>query len=368
MKTMRTRVLSTSMLMLLGLAGACDKPSVAPTQDTLVCPTDGGDCVLPSTPGTIKGTVVYSGLKRGDVMLLLFDAHNLPPPDGTATSAVSLARIPASTMFGSQAGAGPFSAPYTFTQVVPGSYQIRALIDVNGEFDPFFDYLQQPRAGYPVGGHVSFAQDGTPPLANFDVPANTVVTSINVAIGQELLFDPPSFIYGAGSPNVLSTNIDRPQFLSLSTVNLHVPKASFEKARFAIELKRDANGQPQISDHDGLVDVYPQVILRQLDLLQGNGQSLPVSGEDAAIVPCKVDPLPFLPQLLASKPGDAPIGASNINVLVQPLAVKLHNGVPSPLAAIPPGNYQLIVINKSGQVWTMPNSLGTQQGIASQNI
>lgn len=347
---------------LLALAAACGgPPGVSPGLDTFVCPADGGACVQPAAPGSVEGTVVYTGTRRGDVILFLFSSANLPPPDGTATSAVALARIPAARFFAGQAGAGPFSAPFTFTQVAPGSYQIRGFIDAAGEFDPFFDYLQGARAGNPAGGHVEFV-GGVPRLANFDVPSNGVARAINVALGAETLFDPPSFKLADGSPSTFLQSIDRPQLITLQTINLGIPRASFQNARFAVELDRGADGLPRISDGDGLVDVYPKVILRQTQALV-SGQLVPVTGEQQAIVPCKVNPLPVLPLLLASVPGANPIGLEKVQVIVQSLAVKLIAGVPVPQATIPAGKYQLVVIQKSGQVWILPNSLGSSAAV-----
>src|SRR5205823_7730384 len=131
---------------------ACEKPGVAPGLDQNTC--DGGPC---PTPGVIQGSLVYSGTARGDAVLLLFDTAALPPPDGNGTAAAAVARIPSSVLFArhdADGSIGPFSSPFVFTQVPSGrSYQIRAFLDVTAEFDPFFDFTQQPRAGAPAGGH-----------------------------------------------------------------------------------------------------------------------------------------------------------------------------------------------------------------------
>src|SRR4051812_436146 len=129
-------ILRVAIAALAACVVACGKPEVAPGLDQ-IC--DGGPCA--PTPGVIEGHVVYSGPARGDVVLLLFDLAALPPPDGTGTSAVAVARVPESTMFANAApgSIGPFSAAYTFTQV-PGwrSYQVRAFVDASHDFSPFF--------------------------------------------------------------------------------------------------------------------------------------------------------------------------------------------------------------------------------------
>jgi len=76
------------ILAVIALALACEKPIVAPGLDLFTC--DGGLC---DAPGVVQGSVVYAGTVRGDAILLLFDTAALPPPDGTGTSAVAIARV-----------------------------------------------------------------------------------------------------------------------------------------------------------------------------------------------------------------------------------------------------------------------------------
>src|SRR2546430_11714933 len=168
------------IVMIAALLSACQKPPVAPGLDQFVC--DGGVC---GAPGVIQGSVVYAGTERGDAILLLFDTAALPPPDGTGTSAAAVARVPSTTLFAnaSAGSVGPFSAPFTFTQVPSGrSYQIRAFIDSKAEVDPFFDFTQSPRAGEPVGGYGEIGPDGQPRLLPIAVAEGQVVQGINVAL------------------------------------------------------------------------------------------------------------------------------------------------------------------------------------------
>ena len=345
-------------LLCAALAG-CEAPPVAPGLDSFVCPADGGDCVLPPANGEISGSVAYSGPRRGDVILLLFAAGNLPPPDGTATTAVSLSRVPAARLFTSASPLGPFGAPFTFTNVKPGNYQIRAFLDVTGDFDPFADFTLSPRAGAPTGGSVVFDAGG-PRLTSFNVPANTTV-NVTVALGQEAPYDPPAFRLSDTSVTSFANNYDRSQVLVLEAFNPNVPRATFANPKFGVELARDGAGLPHVSFGDGLADVYPQVLLKQIESAQADGSFAAVADVDAAIIPCEVQSTPLLPLLLALAPGQPPIAVDQLTVLVQPLAVKLGAGgskIPQP--SVPPGRYQVVVIEKSGQVWTLPNSLGTQ--------
>ena len=336
------------------LAAACDKPGVAPGLDVLNCPTDGGACSAPGTPGVITGNVVYSGPARGDVVLFLFDKASLPPPDGAGTSAVAIARVAQATLFGN-AGAGsigPFSAPYIFTQVPPDrSYQIRAFIDAAHEFNPFFDFAQQPRAGDPVGGYGTLDPSGQPQLLFLSVAQGQVVSGIGVALTGTLPFDPPSFEVAGALPALDQAN-DRPQRLRLHTVNLGVPSATFTRAHFGLELDRDAAGARRSSFGDGLDDVFPKVFLRQL--LDERGAK--VAATDAALIPGRVVPVAQLPLLVAMPPGASPLAVDTLDVLLEPFAVRA--ATLEPLPVVPKGQYQIVVVERSGQVWTLPNQLG----------
>ena len=346
----------------LSAAAACDKPLTAPGLDVLNCPTDGGDCTAGDLPGVISGSVVYSGTARGDAVLLLFDQANPPPPDGTATSAVALARVPAATLFANAPGGsiGPFSSPYVFTQVPAGhTYQIRAFIDATNEFDPFFDFTQQPRAGDPVGGYGALGPDGQPRLLGIPVDSGKSSSGINVALTRVLPFDPPSFVIKGGVPQ-MDQSMDRPMHFQIQTVNLGVQKATFANAHFGVELDRDATGATKHSFGDGLDDVFPKVVLRQITSFDETGKEVPAI--DPALVPAQVNPVSVLP-LLASRGADAgPLGTDTLDIIIQPFAVRAAHL--EPLVLIPKGKYQIVVIQKSGQVWTLPNSLGdeTQTG------
>ncbi len=342
---------------LAACATACEKPSVAPGLDQ-IC--DGGPCEAP--PGVIEGNVVYSGTARGDVVLLLFDLAALPPPDGTGTTAVAVARVPESTMFAGAApgSIGPFSAAYTFSQVPAWrSYQVRAFVDATHDFSPFFDYTQQPRAGDPVGGHGTPGPGGVAQLAAVDVAAGQLVTGVDVALTQVLPYDPPAFELASGSQS-FDVSMDRPANLRLRIRPLTAQNATFADAHFALELDRDAQGNRQSSFDDGLDDVFPRVVLRQTSGLDAQGKVVAIAASTAAIVPCRVISTPVLPALVNLPAGAVPVPLDQIDVLVEPFAVGPDR---KPLASIPVGSYEVVVIEKSGQVWTVPNQLGDPSSV-----
>jgi len=348
----RTVSLRLTACLALSFAVSCTTPDLGPGLDT--CTNDGGDCQLPLSPGVITGTVVYNGSRRGDAILFLWSQDALPPPDGTSTTPVALARVAQADLFGAGT-TGPFSAPYTFTQVPPGHYQIRAFLDATHEFDPFFDYTAQPRSGDPAGGHGAFiGPDGLARFGDINVPIATVVPGISVGIGPELPFDPPSFVLAPGTATTLAQSIDRPQLLTLKATNLGVPLASFANGHFGVELDLGLDGKARSTGGDGLVDVYPKVFLKQLDAILEDNSVAAVAPGDLAVVPGRVIALPILPLLV---PGGNPVPVDTLQVYLEPFAVRLA-GL-GPLSTIPRGHYQVVVIEKSGQGWTLPNSLGS---------
>src|SRR5882672_1562833 len=331
---------------------ACEKPPLGPGLDQYAC----GGHLCPA-PGVIQGSLVYSGTARGDAIVLLFEAGALPPRDGNRTGAAAIARVPESALFRSapRTSIGPFSAPFTFTQVPSGrGYQIRAFVDASGEFDPFFDYAQQPRAGDPVGayGEPGTGQDR---LLTLQVAPGQVVKGVNVELNQTTPYDPPSFELVGGS-QTLDPDMDRPVRLKLRTARLEARSATFENPRFALELDRDLQGNRGSSIGDGLDEVFPRVFLRQLSGVDGQGNPVPTAPGIAAIVPCRVNSLPVLPALLSLPPGATPLARDTLDVLVQPWAVAASDLAPLP--SIPQGTYQVVVIERSGQAWALPNQLG----------
>jgi uncharacterized protein (DUF2141 family) len=305
----------------------------------------------------IQGSLVYSGTARGDAIVLLFDASALPPRDRNGTGAAAIARVPEWALFRNAPGTsiGPFSAPFTFTQVPSGrGYQIRAFIDASREFDPFFDYAQQPRAGDPIGAYGE-PGPGHPRLLAVQVAAGQVVSAVNIELTQTMPYDPPSFEL-VGGPQTLDPNMDRPVRLQLRITRLAARSATFEDARFALELDRDSQGNRRSSLGDGLDDVFPRVFLRQLSGVDGQGNPVPTPPGAAAIVPCRVNSLPVLPALVSLPPGATPVARDTLEVLVQPWALAASDLLPLP--SIPQGTYQVVVIERRGQAWTLPNQLG----------
>jgi hypothetical protein len=129
-------------LALLVLLSSCEPPPVFP----------GADRRQNSRPARVEGEVVVSSAARGNVVVLLFDAARLPPPTGTGRP-LTFTLVSRTKLFGDvrDFDTGPFVAPFSFSFVNPGQYQVRAFVDANDDFIPWYGVTNEVNTG-DVGG------------------------------------------------------------------------------------------------------------------------------------------------------------------------------------------------------------------------
>src|SRR5262245_36879227 len=159
--------------------------------------------------GIIKGTVFYpAGTQRGNVIVLLFRASDPPPPTGTGRP-INFIVVPKKQLFGESplGEARDFTADFVMPTVPAGTYQIRAFLDSDEDFNPVYDLLNQPTGGDVGGGYVDTV---TRAFLNIEVAENQVVPSILVVLA-------------------LPIPVERPAFAITSTPTYSVPFAGFQK-------------------------------------------------------------------------------------------------------------------------------------------
>lgn len=171
--------------------------------------------------GRIEGTILYEGPPPavdlqgqpvGRVVLLLFSAANPPPPQGLATTAVSVQTLPASRLFQNltvtTAHTVRASMPFSFPNIgTAGEYQLRAFLsnrdDTHG-FHPVYGVRSQPIRGDLGGGAVIDPTAAVPTFATIPVGVRqnngyvlpddgAVTTGITVFVGTPITTDRPVF-------------------------------------------------------------------------------------------------------------------------------------------------------------------------------
>jgi hypothetical protein len=220
----------------LALLAGCDRPPVQRNCDSeagVACP------FLNEPSGRIEGTILYRGpaplesptrpgVASGRVVLLLFDYDNPPPPQGSATSAVSFQTLSAAQVFANAArnadGTVTATIPFQFPGVTrAGLYQLRAFysrnesvrverggvaIEAPSGFHPLFSVRNLPVAGDVAGGALEDPSAPVPRFARIEVgqrveengrvryvmPVDGAVTDhVTVYLGRTLPTERPMF-------------------------------------------------------------------------------------------------------------------------------------------------------------------------------
>ena len=358
------------MFISLALCGACGTGVEACLEAPVVDTAD--------AQGVISGTVVYDGPTpevvdgrpaAGNVLIFVYRASAPPPPRG-AGRPVTFAVVPRQALVGANTGGSGFhSAPFAIPLVPPGQYILTALLDVDGDFDPFALIRASATRGDVGGGFVDTSS--VPP--QFQVV--DVVGGV-VAQGVTLTLSTSQALFAADAPAVslppdasLSPAATLPTRFRLTALQRSPdgPAAAQEDLAgaglpgVAVEFGDvDSDGVADDAHGDGFADVYPQVLLRRL--ADADPTDL-TDAEGAVTIPCVVDPTSLLagawppPSSLAPALG---MFVQALDILCLPLAVDASVSPPLPLPRIPPGRYGLLLISRQGQVWRVPNELGPQ--------
>ena len=184
--------------------------------------------------GVIDGTVAYvgpapctrNGKILGSAVLLAFEDHLLPPPEGLGTTAASLDVVPGEVLFdsvrdqlaytndgtticGDPGSSMNVSGTWAVGPFAAGTYQIRGFYDKYGDFDPGFSLSNLPSKGDIGGGAIENAAEalqGAPPkyreiqlgepdeAGNLVIPPEGVkVSGVSVSLGLPLPLERPIF-------------------------------------------------------------------------------------------------------------------------------------------------------------------------------
>jgi len=383
------------------LASACEPPPVLATADRQ----------QQTRAARLEGSVVVQGPARGNAVVFLYDAQRPPPPQGSGRP-VAFTVISLYDLYGVDLGqptSGPFTAPFVFPLVRPGSYLLRGFIDTDTcrteacsmgacspevkpchgpDFIPWYNVTAEPNL-FDVGGaavdaatraprvfDVNVGEDGTP----IEVKGVTVSFSDTATVRA----DRPAFdVVGSATidPNGgLQTFKLRSRPIREGVVDLRSPVFL---VRFMDE---NRDGVPDDANKDGAPDLWPRVVVRKLadggtgltdeNDLDNNGV-IDVEGVDYPHLDGTQDGLPDLVVLgtglladsllsgLYDSEGrprmDAVVPVTELNVALRPIAIDARNpAAPAFLKTVPAGRYGITVLQYTGQVWRMPNELSPQ--------
>lgn len=324
-----------TLIALGALLAACDNPRLAEYE--------------PHT-GLITGTILYqqpagpgpcgSDL-RGDVVITLFRADALPPPQGTS-SPINFIVVAEEILFNGEPDNGVYTAPFTMPTVPEGRYQIRAFVDSDQDFHPTIPLLAQFTAGDVGGGHVDAV---TGEFLEVEVKDDQITAQVTVSIGRVIPVERPAFAHS--SQTRFTVPYSTPQGLVINTHALSRGRIDVNAAcnQFLVSFADlDGDGQPDDANGDHLPDLFPQVLLR-LEKTATQTRNI--------VIPAIIDPLPYL-DALAVVPA---VPTTTITLLLPPVAVELTAEGRQILPAVPAGRYETIVISGTGQTWQVPNDL-----------
>lgn len=379
-----------SLVVFTLVATACEPPPVFP----------GADRRQNTRSTRLEGQVVVASAARGNVVVLLFDAARPPPPTGTGRP-LSFALVPRERLFGEvrDFDTGPFVAPFAFSLVNPGAYTVRAFLDGNDDFIPWYGVTNEVNTG-DVGGAALdsisraprvidvTAPDGGTPAAVLDVP-------VSIADSARVTVDRPVFevaMTGSTVPLAEATLAGAPLTLDLRVRAVNEGPVRQPQPVFLARFIDDNNdGVPDDANGDGVPDLWPRVVVRKLaheaagvnpladenDLDRNgvldetgfdydhvnplNGATIPADGvPDLVVLAAGVNAAELAPQLLDAmgrvKPAPTPL--TRLPIVIRPTALDGRDPrAPAPLKSVPEGRYAITVIQLTGQTWRVPNEL-----------
>lgn len=303
----------------------------------------------PVPGGGISGVVqLLAAPPSGDfqVVVLAFDRTRPPPPLGSGRPLAS-AVVP-------KAAFNAGMADYLLRGLPTGRYEVRAFLDANDDFVPWFDSRNQPNAGDVGGGYLALPQATLQEVAVDALAGVTTGIPVSIVDAATYATDRPAFAMTPVQP-VLPTSTS-------VSVQLDALSATTDALRvngvFPIRwVDLDQDGYADDRNGDGVRDVFPLVVAERL---ADQGEGLDPAGIRTAGI---IDPSQFV--ALGFPAGDptqvsATVLANRVQVTFVPFAVTA--AAPTTPIPAPPGRYRVTLINPRGQTWTLPNEMARAAG------
>ncbi|MBN93000.1 MAG: hypothetical protein CL928_02880 [Deltaproteobacteria bacterium] len=373
---MLTRLFSIALLTAVFglLQSGCDVPVVA---------TEGTEPPSTYIAGTLRIDAELAAL--GPAILLRFDCDNPPPPSGSGT--------PVDFIVLSEDSLSAGDASFIFPSVPGGTCSIvTGFVDQDRDFHYDYGVTSQATAGDLLATVETVVTGSLEEGTDYIEPVESVILRADT----EVPLDPPGFELVdplSGEPaapimNLGSTVGTTAQVLvEVSAAEIRTSAMDVDASQLTLVFGPDGDGDglPDDLNGDSLPDVlWPQVLVRRLDPLDPTGLSVQ---EPGVLLPGIVVPLdasdPLNPDTnlvmvaaAAGVPldGQTPLSVEQLTVAIPPLVVT--DTEPLTLAAIEEvaasgvdvvGDYQVLVMNISGQRWMLPNALA-DLGLDSQAV
>lgn len=297
--------------------------------------------------GRIEGSLFVPGLlgPRGSVIVTAFLEAAPPPPEGSGAPVSSTRLLPAALPDG--------TGTYSLGGLPSGRYQVRAFVDRNGDFIPWYGTHDQPTQGDLPGGHF---QEGRLQVVTVD-GLGPATTGVDLSFIEAALYphDRPVFelpegltLDAAGPPLEIVLYARRAASAVLRADGLFpVRWVDLDGDRIADDL-----------DGDGLPEVFPLVVAERLEDSDPEGLTLAEPRERIFGI---VRPEQF--QGTGFPVADTTLTSTvveryELSVAFPPVSFRDGASAGTPT----PGRYRVTVVNDRGQTWTVPNVLQRAEG------
>lgn len=325
----------------------------------------------PAVTNSLAGAVVYGGeAAPGDVIVLLYDAADPPPPLGTG-SPVDFSTVPADRFTGD--GAGLQAAPWSLAEVPDGQWLVTALMDMDGDFQPLLTSNAGATCGDVAGGHLADLVTGE--VGVVEVAGGELLDDLTLVLARELPTERPAFTFTTGEVDQVAAAVgladpsNGDELFTLQSTAIATEQLSLtgpfdgsdgcDTAFWVHFVDQDGDGAPDPHPEEsyaalGIPMAWPRIYLQHLP--EDPTALAPGEGWVAEAI---VDPL-----LLALFGGPVPLGVAtpltSLSVAFVPGALHtLPDGSVEQVSApdLPVGAWSVTLVAETGQTWTLPNEL-----------
>ncbi len=322
--------------------------------------------------------IAGSGDEIGPALIFRYSTDDLPLPYGFG-SPVDLSTV-AESEWERPVEGGIEVAPWSMTGVGAGSWWITALVDTDGDFNPFYDFTVSATCGDRLGAFVADPFDPTPlalsvgdPYDPDSIPIPSFVDGLEIVVDDPLPVERPVFTLSETTPSVSRTSEDiQAVVLETSSVDhplLTIPESEDDPCQpdFLVHLV-DADGDGEFDPHpnelfaaEGRIDVWPRIYGVTYTDADGNIT-------DPAVAPDAtpwVTELPLLHELwvLGGQDAGEIFTTAEITALFSQAAARVEpDGSLTTMygADVPTGYWSLMAVAETGQMWRIPNQLGVE--------